>query len=111
ADCFFFRAEDGIRFLIVTGVQTCALPIFGVIEAESNSAPVVDSASITPTSPTTNQSVTANVTSHDADGDTVAYAYQWYLGVAPRSEERRVGKEYSYGWGRGREATRYWTNA
>src|SRR2546421_3840696 len=32
---FFFQAEDGIRDLIVTGVQTCALPIsiglFGVI--------------------------------------------------------------------------------
>src|SRR2546421_6335696 len=26
---FFFQAEDGIRDLIVTGVQTCALPIFG----------------------------------------------------------------------------------
>src|SRR2546421_2866297 len=28
---FFFQAEDGIRDLIVTGVQTCALPI--LIEA------------------------------------------------------------------------------
>src|SRR3989440_6496838 len=27
ARCFFFQAEDGIRDLIVTGVQTCALPI------------------------------------------------------------------------------------
>src|SRR2546421_12403463 len=27
ACCFFFQAEDGIRDLIVTGVQTCALPI------------------------------------------------------------------------------------
>src|SRR3989440_2162459 len=27
---FFFQAEDGIRDLIVTGVQTCALPILGV---------------------------------------------------------------------------------
>src|SRR2546430_1294607 len=31
ADCyqyfFFFQAEDGIRDLTVTGVQTCALPI------------------------------------------------------------------------------------
>src|SRR2546427_9428375 len=31
-DCFifffFFQAEDGIRDLTVTGVQTCALPIF-----------------------------------------------------------------------------------
>src|SRR2546430_5113135 len=26
-DIFFFQAEDGIRDLTVTGVQTCALPI------------------------------------------------------------------------------------
>src|SRR2546421_4529015 len=26
---FFFQAEDGIRYLIVTGVQPCALPISG----------------------------------------------------------------------------------
>src|SRR5687767_3249326 len=26
---FFFQAEDGIRDKLVTGVQTCALPIFG----------------------------------------------------------------------------------
>src|SRR5690625_7828599 len=26
--CFFFQAEDGIRDGHVTGVQTCALPIF-----------------------------------------------------------------------------------
>src|SRR5204862_2919842 len=25
---FFFQAEDGIRYLYVTGVQTCALPIW-----------------------------------------------------------------------------------
>src|SRR5688572_31689047 len=27
-DFFFFQAEDGIRDLTVTGVQTCALPIW-----------------------------------------------------------------------------------
>src|SRR2546430_8826649 len=27
---FFFQAEDGIRDLTVTGVQTCALPIWSV---------------------------------------------------------------------------------
>src|SRR5256886_9497611 len=27
---FFFQAEDGIRDLTVTGVQTCALPIYFV---------------------------------------------------------------------------------
>src|SRR5436190_12538269 len=28
---FFFQAEDGIRDHCVTGVQTCALPIYGPI--------------------------------------------------------------------------------
>src|SRR5690348_17838615 len=28
-ECFFFQAEDGIRDGRVTGVQTCALPIYG----------------------------------------------------------------------------------
>src|SRR2546422_9916523 len=27
---FFFQAEDGIRDVAVTGVQTCALPIYSV---------------------------------------------------------------------------------
>src|SRR2546429_1858200 len=30
---FFFQAEDGIRVVAVTGVQTCALPIFRKAEA------------------------------------------------------------------------------
>src|SRR5690606_39672646 len=29
---FFFQAEDGIRDFHVTGVQTCALPIFNLCE-------------------------------------------------------------------------------
>src|SRR5699024_11576467 len=29
--CFFFQAEDGIRDRNVTGVQTCALPIYHFI--------------------------------------------------------------------------------
>src|SRR5256884_4092416 len=29
---FFFQAEDGIRDVAVTGVQTCALPIFGMAQ-------------------------------------------------------------------------------
>src|SRR5215203_5610794 len=31
---FFFQAEDGIRDIGVTGVQTCALPIFGRVSKE-----------------------------------------------------------------------------
>ena len=42
---FFFQAEDGIRDLIVTGVQTCALPIF-----DSTFAPLVKA--IAPACPT-----------------------------------------------------------
>src|SRR5712664_4766485 len=34
---FFFQAEDGIRDLIVTGVQTCALPISGLTGASFES--------------------------------------------------------------------------
>src|SRR2546430_15585856 len=36
---FFFQAEDGIRDLTVTGVQTCALPIFDAAEAARRPAP------------------------------------------------------------------------
>src|SRR2546430_16945364 len=37
---FFFQAEDGIRDLTVTGVQTCALPICAdEISPASNAAP------------------------------------------------------------------------
>ena len=32
---FFFQAEDGIRDVAVTGVQTCALPICSLIKAAS----------------------------------------------------------------------------
>src|SRR2546421_4748473 len=46
---FFFQAEDGIRDLIVTGVQTCALPISrtlrfipSAVQQISNDDPKVD---------------------------------------------------------------------
>src|SRR2546430_7913063 len=35
---FFFQAEDGIRDLTVTGVQTCALPIFAKGAAKAHEA-------------------------------------------------------------------------
>src|SRR5687768_17752772 len=31
---FFFQAEDGIRDVAVTGVQTCALPIWAVVSRD-----------------------------------------------------------------------------
>src|SRR5438874_3176158 len=33
---FFFQAEDGIRDLYVTGVQTCALPIYRPTRGETD---------------------------------------------------------------------------
>src|SRR5262249_59091141 len=41
---FFFQAEDGIRDWSVTGVQTCALPIFWAAVAERLGRPVVSQA-------------------------------------------------------------------
>ena len=35
---FFFQAEDGIRDYDVTGVQTCALPIYPVIAGSLRNA-------------------------------------------------------------------------
>src|SRR5699024_11578616 len=35
---FFFQAEDGIRYRNVTGVQTCALPIFAPACASAKAA-------------------------------------------------------------------------
>src|SRR2546430_10043016 len=37
-DFFFFQAEDGIRDLTVTGVQTCALPIWVLAEYKASGA-------------------------------------------------------------------------
>src|SRR5436189_1702910 len=35
---FFFQAEDGIRDTSVTGVQTCALPIYGGLDRDGVAA-------------------------------------------------------------------------
>src|SRR2546422_6971213 len=42
---FFFQAEDGIRDVAVTGVQTCALPICDRPAARDRSGPVPSAAS------------------------------------------------------------------
>src|SRR5205823_10123456 len=38
---FFFQAEDGIRDKLVTGVQTCALPILKILTPELASKPAL----------------------------------------------------------------------
>src|SRR6266436_3516866 len=69
---FFFQAEDGIRDVAVTGVQTCALPISGRQRA---------------------------VPPHRARRHGDRRSRRWPGGQgAPRSEERRVGKECRSRW-------------
>src|SRR2546421_7791501 len=92
---FFFQAEDGIRDLIVTGVQTCALPIF----AEGLAA--LPGVKIDP------EKVVTNIVIFDvAETGMAADAICGQLrersvlasGFGSRSEERRVGKECRSRW-------------
>ena len=45
--------------------------------AQATARPVVDTVTIAPTTPTTGQTLTATVTSHDAEGDPLTTSYQW----------------------------------
>src|SRR5436305_5166240 len=88
--CFFFQAEDGIRDADVTGVQTCALPIFTTALLPAVGLPVLAAAAELHDHP-----VARDLTFLAVVG-TGVYARRWgprghSLGV--RSEERRVGKE------------------
>src|SRR5688572_32796807 len=83
---FFFQAEDGIRDLTVTGVQTCALPIYvssvSGVKAQptagaycaSKAAVIMFSKAVALECLRNNEPIRVNT-------------------VSPRSEERRVGKE------------------
>src|SRR2546427_7648213 len=91
---FFFQAEDGIRDLTVTGVQTCALPIstgreFWVsIVAVSGRLSTVPSFTMSWTTYWPGRS-TMNEGLGAVGSDSVALL---------RSEERRVGKECRSRW-------------
>src|SRR5699024_11873056 len=86
---FSFQAEDGIRDRNVTGVQTCALPILGLLyqapEASADSSEVSD-----------------GIRFAAAQGPDLERALASAEAALPltanfrlRSEERRVGKESS----------------
>src|SRR5207253_1698456 len=106
---FFFPAEDGIRDGHVTGVQTCALPIFtdqGGLTTTQTFALAVTDVNEAPSAITlasggaiaenaANGTVVAQVAGHDPDtahGDVLTYALTDNAGGRFRSEERRVGK-------------------
>src|SRR5437762_12857676 len=74
---FFFQAEDGIRDTSVTGVQTCALPIYPFLPRPRLGVVRVDGE--------------AEVAGGVVGARAVARG-------GPRSEERRVGKECRSRW-------------
>src|SRR2546430_14900759 len=89
---FFFQAEDGIRDLTVTGVQTCALPIYhddgraDLERAEQRS----------------HEPWPVRKGDHDAllglDAALGEYVAEPIRQRLDRSEERRVGKECRSRW-------------
>src|SRR5690349_24145880 len=81
---FFFQAEDGMRDLYVTGVQTCALPIsrnYGCWWKLRGNEP---------------QRVQVSQTKDLKDAYVSCYPSD--ISPRPRSEERRVGKECRSRW-------------
>src|SRR5207245_3076082 len=64
---FFFQAEDGIRAATVTGVQTCALPIFS---ARANDAIAANDV-LSSLRPSSKQQLVAGVTFQELEKDTV----------------------------------------
>src|SRR5690606_40900782 len=96
---FFFQAEDGIRDFHVTGVQTCALPIW-ILEAVGDDKLVYNPVSKIPL--IDERKRTRKTSYLESYQDQEKYTDAAYLedpsyGML-RSEERRVGKECSYRW-------------
>src|SRR3712207_6905407 len=84
-DCFFFQAEDGIRDIGVTGVQTCALPI-SACQAVVNEPTESLKSCRSPLPQKVLEECQGNQ-HHGRRGPS-----------CPRSEERRVGKECRSRW-------------
>src|SRR5207248_8474844 len=103
----FFQAEDGIRDRTVTGVQTCALPIFGERHAcgQLLRGGVVLQRPVWRVVPHGRRRARSGEVAHEAcrrRADLIAGLRQ-HAGEEMRSEERRVGKEWREGWGGERE--------
>src|SRR5439155_6762614 len=83
---FFFQAEDGIRDGHVTGVQTCALPIY---------IPIVDTSFSSFMSPAMTRVVPSLTITVVSALEVSTMGILLPAAVVRRSEERRVGKECS----------------
>src|SRR5205823_11818378 len=99
---FFFQAEDGIRDKLVTGVQTCALPIFSTVPYLPGDRLALNLAGEKEFDRVTRerfeQLAEKAALSVRETAATVARMVE-AVNSAWRSEERRVGKEGRWGWG------------
>src|SRR5258707_11803122 len=90
---FFFQAEDGIRDIGVTGVQTCALPIYSAAAFGCTVVVVDDDPAM----------MMINAMTATIERKTVRPERDLVDAIAAgvgcvRSEERRVGKECRSRW-------------
>src|SRR5258707_9391164 len=92
---FFFQAEDGIRDIGVTGVQTCALPIFGVRFPHANGEH--GSTTCTRRQFAPDKAAIRNVRIPHTD-HALSVSRGSHGKRHTRSEERRVGKECRSRW-------------
>src|SRR5207253_4543200 len=96
-DVFFFQAEDGIRDGHVTGVQTCALPIYiNALLQRVDVDALIERTELGSLVARSGTAVIGHVIDAGRSGgialDTAVNRF-----VDRRSEERRVGKECRYG--------------
>src|SRR5687768_17739946 len=87
---FFFQAEDGIRDVAVTGVQTCALPISGEGQQDRSVCFRCRQETRVATGPEAGRDSCEAINPERVAKQT----------LNPRSEERRVGKECRSRWAR-----------
>src|SRR5205809_1463145 len=88
---FFFQAEDGIRDVAVTGVQTCALPISITVSAPQRIAHTILSTSSSTDEVTAELPILALILVRKLRPMIIGSSSPWLMLL--RSEERRVGKE------------------
>src|SRR5207248_5628621 len=101
------QAEDGIRDRTVTGVQTCALPIYGfdVIHAHNPPDTFVFIAMLYKLFGKRfvfdHHDLSAEMYQARLSGRGNPMVYRVLVWLEKRSEERRVGKEGGWRWGSG----------
>src|SRR5690606_40520632 len=107
---FFFQAEDGIRDFHVTGVQTCALPIF-ITHAIRENRPMV---SPVPPELFGVHLIARAIPLRDEQGRVIGgvgigASIDRAQKLSERSEERRVGKECRTWWAAEHTKTKRYT--